>query len=120
MSAVTGFRAYVLDQLSRVAMVTTRPMFGGLTFFHEGRAFALIAEERLYFKVDDTNRGDFEARGRGPFLPFGDPAKPMAYFELPEDILEDPDELELWMGKALQVAARAARARKPRPRKESR
>lgn len=120
MSVSTGFRTYVLDQLSRVASVTTRPMFGGLTFFHEGRAFALIAEERLYFKVDDTNRADFEAKGMGPFLPFGDPDKPMGYFELPEEVLEDTDLLEQWMGRALQVAARAARPRKPRPRKEKR
>jgi DNA transformation protein len=118
MGVSTGFRTFVLDQLSHVAPVTTRPMFGGLTFFHEGHAFALIAEECLYFKVDDTNRSDFEAKGMGRFLPFGDPGKPMAYFELPEEVLEDIDELRLWMGKALQVAARAARTRKPRTWKE--
>jgi DNA transformation protein len=120
MSVSTGFRAFVLDQLSQVAPVTTRPMFGGLTFFHEGRAFALIAEERLYFKVDDSNRSDFEAKGMGPFLPFGDPEKPMAYYELPEEALEDLDELGLWMSKSLQVAARAAKAKKPRAKKEKR
>lgn len=120
MSVSTGFRTYVLDQVSQVAPVTTRPMFGGLTFFHEGRAFALIAEERLYFKVDDTNRSDFVTRGMGPFLPFGDSEKPMAYYELPEDVLEDLDELAPWVQKALQVAARAAKARKPRPKKEKR
>ena len=118
MAVSTGFRTYVLDQLSRVAPVTTRPMFGGLTFFHQGRAFALIAEERLYFKVDATNRGDFEARGMGPFLPSGDPEKPMGYYELPEDILEDLDELKGWMERALLVAAKAAKPRKPRPKKE--
>ena len=120
MSVPTGFRSYVLDQLSQVVPVTTRPMFGGLTFFHEGRAFALVAEERLYFKVDATNRGDFEAKGMGPFLPFGDSEKPMAYCELPEEVLEDLDELRLWMGKAFQVAAQAARTRKPRTKKEPR
>ena len=118
MSVSTGFRTYVLDQLNHIVPVSTRPMFGGLTFFHEGRAFALIAEDRLYFKVDATNRPDFEARGMGSFLPFGDPEKPMAYCELPEEILEDPDELAPWVQKALQVAARAAKHRKPRPKKE--
>jgi len=119
MSVTSGFRAFVLDQLNQVAPVTTRPMFGGLTFFHEGRAFALIAGDRLYFKVDDTNRATFEARGMGPFLPFGDPEKPMAYYELPEEILEDLDELKPWMETSLQVAARA-KARKPRVKKEKR
>jgi DNA transformation protein len=120
MSVSSGFRTYVLDQLSQITPVTTRPMFGGLTFFHEGRAFALIAEERLYFKVDETNRSDFEAKGMGPFLPFGDPEKPMGYYELPEDALEDLDELRPWVSKALEVAARAAKPRKPRVRKETR
>lgn len=109
-------RAFVLDQLQQVGPVTTRNMFGGLCIFHEGRAFALIAEDRLYFKVDETNRPDFEARGMGPFLPFGDATKPMAYYELPEDVLEDVDELTPWVRKAQEVAARAA-ARKPRKRK---
>ena len=35
MTVSTGFRTYVLDQLSQVGPVTTRPMFGGLTFFHQ-------------------------------------------------------------------------------------
>ena len=118
MSIATGFRSYVLDQLSQIAPVTTRSMFGGLTFFQDGRAFALIAEDRLYFKVDATNRVDFEAKGMGPFLPFGDPEKPMAYYELPEEALEDLDELKIWVEKALAVAIRAAKTRKPRPKKE--
>lgn len=117
MSVTTGFRTYVLDQLTQVVPVTTRAMFGGLTFFHEGRAFALIAEERLYFKVDDTNRSDFETQGMGPFLPFGDPGKPMAYFEVPEAVLEDLDELAPWVSKALSVATRAAKPRKPKKEK---
>ncbi len=115
MAVSPTFREFVKEQLSGVLAVTTRPMFGGLTFFHEGRAFALIAEDRLYFKVDATNRGDFEAVGMGPFLPFGDPAKPMAYCELPLELLEDPEALEPWVRKAVLVAARNAKPRKRKP-----
>jgi DNA transformation protein len=82
-------------------------MFGGLTFFAEGRAFALVAEDTLYFKVDASNRPDFEAAGMGPFLPFGDPKKPMQYYQLPEEVLEDPDILRVWMAKAIAVASKA-------------
>lgn len=107
MAVSVSFRTYLLEQLGRIRPVTSRPMFGGLCFFAEGRAFALVAEEVLYFKVDDTNRPDFVAAGMGPFLPFGDPDKPMQYYELPEDVLEDPDLLAEWMTKAIAVAARA-------------
>ena len=123
MAVSVSFRTFVLEQLGQVRPVTLRPMFGGLCVFAEGRAFALASRDVLYFKVDDTNRPDFEAEGMGPFLPFGDPAKPMQYYELPAEVLEDPEALARWMAKAIAVAAKAkpkARAkgkegREPRP-----
>lgn len=113
MAVSVSFRTFVLEQLGQVRPVTSRPMFGGLCFFAEGRAFALASRDVLYFKVDDSNRPDFEAQGMGPFLPFGDPEKPMQYYELPAEILEDPDELAPWMAKAIAVAAKA----KPRAKR---
>lgn len=109
MAVSVSFRTYLLEQLGQVRPVTCRPMFGGLCFFAEGRAFALVAGDTLYFKVDASNRQDFVAAGMGPFLPFGDPDKPMQYYQLPEDVLEDPDQLGPWMAKAIAVAANAAR-----------
>lgn len=107
MAVSPSFKAFVLEQVGARVAVTTRPMFGGLTLFHDGRAFALIAEDRLYFKVDAHSRADFEAAGLQPFLPFGDPTKPMAYFEAPAEALEDPDLLDPWIQKALGAARRA-------------
>jgi DNA transformation protein len=116
MAVSVSFRTYLLEQLGQIRPVTSRAMFGGLCFFAEGRAFALVAEETLYFKVDDSNRPDFVAAGKGPFLPFGDAAKPMQYYELPEDVLEDPDQLAVWMAKAIAVAARAKAKAQPKPK----
>lgn len=114
MAVSVSFRTYLLEQLGGLRPVTTRPMFGGLTFFAEGRAFALVAEDTLYFKVDDSNRPDFEAAGMGPFLPFGDPDKPMQYYQLPEEVLEDPDLLGAWMAKAIAVASKVKAKPKPK------
>lgn len=114
MAVSPGFKVFALDLLGQVVSVTCRPMFGGLTFFHEGRAFALADDDRLYLKVDDHNRGAFEAAGSGPFLPFGDPARPMAYWEVPAEALEDPEALAPWVQGALAAAARTpTRRRKP-------
>jgi len=66
--------------------------------------------------VDDSNRPDFVAAGMGPFLPFGDPDRPMQYYELPEDVLEDRDELAAWMAKAIAVAAKAKAKPKATPK----
>ena len=110
------FRDFVLEQLQRVLpSVRSRSMFGGIGLYSEELFFALIDDETLYLKVNDTNRGDFEARGLGPFRPFGDKGEVMQYYELAPDLLEDPDALRPWVERAVLVA-RQARARK-RPRK---
>lgn len=116
MAVSVSFRTFALEQLGQVCPVSTRPMFGGVTFFAGGRAFALADDDVLYFKVDDSNRPDFVAAGMGPFLPFGDPAKPMQYYELPAEVLEDTEELGRWMAKAIAVAARAKPKTHPKPK----
>lgn len=79
-------------------------MFGGVGIYSGDLFFALIADDTLYFKVDDSTRPDFVARGMGPFRPFGDDGGTMKYYQLPEDLLEDPDALRLWAEKAVAIA----------------
>lgn len=97
------YRAEVEEKLSAVVAIRTKAMFGGVGIYADDLFFALIAEEKLYFKVDDSNRADFEACGMGPFYPFDSPT-PMGYWELPPGILENPVELKVWVEKALHVA----------------
>jgi DNA transformation protein len=111
MAVSAEFRTFVLDQLERVEPVTARSMFGGVGIYSRGLFFALIAGESVYLKVDDTNRPDFEAAGMGPFRPFGEDSNPMNYYELPAELLEEPDRLRPWVHKALDVARRKRRKR---------
>lgn len=90
-------------------------MFGGVGIYAEGLFFALIAEDRLYFKVDDVTRPDFEGRGMEPFRPFGED-NAMGYYEVPAELVEDVTQLEPWMRKALGVASRAKRKKTRRQR----
>jgi DNA transformation protein len=108
------FHAFALEQLARILPVTGRKMFGGVGIYADGFFFALMDDDTLYLKVDESNRADFEARGLGPFQPFGEGGETMQYYPVPEDVLEAPDALRLWADKALAVA-RQARARKQRP-----
>lgn len=108
MSVTPSFRQFVLEQLQRVLpAIRAKSMFGGVGIYSEELFFALIDDETVYFKVNDTNRGDFEERGLGPFRPFGDEGETMQYYELPPDLLEDPDALRPWADKAVQVARQA-------------
>jgi DNA transformation protein len=99
-----SYREFVVEQLGRVGPVTWRKMFGGVGIYADGSFFALLDNDTLFFKTGGTNRGDFEARGMEPFRPFGPNSKPMAYHELPPDILENVAELTVWMGKAVGEA----------------
>ena len=115
MPVTDGFRRFALEQISRVATdVRARSMFGGVGIYAGERFFALIDDDTLYLKVDDTTRGAFEARGHGPFRPGGPDGEVMQYYELPVDILEDAEALRPWVADAIAVAERARR--KPRKR----
>jgi DNA transformation protein and related proteins len=112
----TSYQTYALEQLARVRAITTKRMFGGVGIYADAFFFALMDDDGLWFKVDDSNRADFEARGMRPFAPFGDDGPSMQYYRVPEDVLEDPSELRAWVDKAIAVArgARASKARRPR------
>lgn len=98
------YRRSVEEHLAKVADIRTKPMFGGVGIYANDLFFALIAEDKLYFKVDDSNRADFEAQGMGPFFPYDSP-KPMHYWELPPGVLENEVELKTWVNKAVDVAS---------------
>jgi DNA transformation protein len=108
------FRTFVLEQLERVAtQIRSKSMFGGVGIYSQDLFFALIADDELFLKVNDTNRPDFEALGIGPFRPFGPDGEVMQYYPIPADVLEDPDVLQLWVDKAIDVA----RSKKKSPRR---
>jgi DNA transformation protein and related proteins len=114
MATSPSYRAFVLDQLSRVAPgIRDRAMFGGVGIYAGDLFFGLIGNDVLYLKVDDGNRGDFEAVGMGPFRPFGDGGEVMQYYQVPPDVLEEPEQLRDWAAKAIDVARRARQKKQP-------
>jgi DNA transformation protein len=102
------YREFVLESLGRVApAVTSRRMFGGVGVYSDGFFFALMDDDTLFLKVDDSNRGDFQALGMEPFRPYGDDQQSMNYYELPADLLEDTEALRPWVGRSIDVARRS-------------
>jgi DNA transformation protein len=112
MAVSADYREYALEQLGRVTPVTSRRMFGGVGVYAGALFFALMDDDALYLKVDDSNRAAFEAAGMSPFRPFGPESKPMGYYELPADLLEDVDRLRPWVEGAVAVARNAQRKKK--------
>lgn len=121
MSVTASYLTFVLDQLSGLAGVSSRRMFGGIGLYCEGAFFGLIDDDVVYFRVDDTTRPEFVQRGSRPFVPVA--SKPdlvsNSYFQLPDEILDDPDLLATWAKRATAVARAKAKAKKPAARKKS-
>jgi DNA transformation protein len=112
MAVNSSFRTFVIEQLGRVTSgIRGRAMFGGVGIYAGDLFFALIAEDTLYFKVDESNRSDFERAGMAPFQPAGDGGGVMQYYRVPDELLEDVEALEPWVEKAVQVAARSRQRR---------
>ena len=111
------YRDFVMDLLGSLGPVSARGLFGGTGIYYETVMFALIADERLYFKVGPANRADFEDEGMEPFVYVSSNGRRsvMSYMEVPEHLFDDPDDLRLWADKAV-VAAVAARKPAPKPR----
>lgn len=117
----TTFQAFALEQLERAQTTQAKRMFGGVGLYHNGAIFALMDNDALWLKVDDTNRADFEARGMRPFHPFAPEGPVMHYWQVPEDVLEDIDQLRAWCDKSIAIArskkkaaAKSATARRKR------
>ncbi len=111
------YLTYVLAQLSALRGVTSRRMFGAVGLYCEGVIFGLIASDVLYFKVGDGNRADYESRGMEPFRPFADkPGVSMSYFEVPAEVLEDPEECAVWARRGVAVASTTVQKSRRRSR----
>jgi DNA transformation protein len=115
MSVSPSFRSFVLEQLARsTPHIHARSMFGGVGIYAAELFFALLDGDTLYFKVDDATRPQFEQRGMTPFRPYGEDGEVMGYYEVPADVLEDPEALGPWVEAAVAVAQRAKRRRSRR------
>ena len=107
MTVSPSFRTLVIEQLSRVRKdIRTKNMFGGVGIYAGELFFALIDDDLVYFKVDNANRPSFEELGMGPFMPAGEGGEVMQYYQVPEEILEDPDALMSWVEGSIAVAQR--------------
>jgi DNA transformation protein len=97
---------YVLEQLAGLPGVRSRRMFSGAGLYQDEVFFGLLFRDTLYFKVNDSNRPDYEARRMAQFKPYEDrPEVSFTYYEVPAEVLEDRDELAAWARRSVEAAA---------------
>lgn len=107
----------IVESLRGMGEISARRMFGGYGLFLDGLMFGLIADDVLYFKVDDGNRAGFEAADLPPFMyQKQGRAIALSYYQAPPEVFEDDDLALAWGSGAF---AAAVRSRKPPRRKSS-
>ncbi|MDR4493255.1 MAG: TfoX/Sxy family protein [Nitrospirales bacterium] len=99
---------YLKEVFVQFGHVEPRRMFGGYGIFHKGLMFALVADDVLYLKADETISSYFVQRELEQFSyeKNGKPFK-MSYYMAPEDIFDDPDEAKVWAVRSYEAAVRA-------------
>ena len=113
MAVSDGFKGLVAELLAPVGPIAIKRMFGGAGVMLEGVMFALVADDVLYFKVDDRTRARFESEGMGPFTyatKNGDNVL-NSYYRAPERLYDEPDEMLAFAREAADAALARARLR---------
>jgi DNA transformation protein and related proteins len=112
-------RDFLTDLFADFGPVTIRRMFSGFGISADGINFALALRGGLYLRADEQSIPRFEAEGVKPFE-YQTRTRTVtvaSYWQLPERLYDDPQELTEWARVALAAAQRAAIRKLPKGRK---
>jgi DNA transformation protein and related proteins len=122
MVASDSFAEFLREQLAPLGRVTMRRMFGKTGVFCGGVMFAMVADDTLYFRVDDHNRAAFREAEAFPPLTYEKRGSTidLSFWRAPERLFDEPDELMTWAREAAAAAHRvAAKRERTTPRRKS-
>ncbi|RYG01644.1 MAG: TfoX family protein [Chitinophagaceae bacterium] len=97
---------YISDLFLPLPDISDGNFFGGFAFKSNGKQFAMIMGNTLYFCVDNTSRPNYENLGMVPFSysTKKGTVKVRKYFSVPEDLFEDHEKLIVWANEAIRAA----------------
>ncbi len=115
MTVSEGFLELVREQLAPLGHITIRKMFGGASLYCDGTIFALVDDDVLYLKADDSTKERYEAQGLKPFTYDGQTGPvSMSYWRAPERLYDEADDMIEWVREAISVAAKAKMSARPK------
>jgi DNA transformation protein len=95
-------------------------MFGGIGIYSDGTFFAVIDNDTLFFKVDETLAKRYRDKGMPPFAPIPGAKPMMGYYQVPPDVLEDDAALARWAKDSIASAAKPGLKTRPPTGKKKR
>lgn len=113
MTPSAEYTEYALELLEPIGRVRTARFFGGVGLSVGNAQFAMIMGNSLYFVVDDSTRPKYEKAGMTAFsyLTKKGRVQVRRYFELPEEILTDPQALKQWAGESIKLASTTGKSK---------
>ena len=119
-SKQSEFVEFVLEQMASAGPVRARRMFGGYGIYLAEHFVAIVLNEKLFLKADDSTQPEFEARGLKQLV-FTMKTKqiPARYFEAPPEVFDDPEEMARRLQLARTVAVRSKQGKKRRRKVEA-
>jgi DNA transformation protein and related proteins len=90
-----------------------RRRFGKTGVFCDGLMLGLVADNTLYFRVDEHNRAAFEEAASFPPLNYRKKGSTidLSFWRAPDRLFDEPDEFVTWARIALAAARRVAAKR---------
>ena len=114
---MSEYITFLHELFAQFGVIKVRKMFGGYGVYHENLMFALVADQQIYFKADDTSKDEFISKQLPAFeYQKGNKTITMSYYLAPEEIYDDAEEAAHWANLAYSAALRA----KPVKRKNMR
>ena len=101
----------IAEMFSAYGPIQSKRMFSGFGLYAEGVCFCMVLRGgEFYFKVDETSAPRFESEGCKPFSysqrRSGKVVTVNSFWQMPERLYDDPDELADWTRQAVEVALR--------------
>lgn len=105
------------SKLESVRPVTHKKMFGGVGLYLDGPIFAIVDNDRLFFKVDAETVAAYDEAGSDMWMYDPEVGPIEKYRELPKHVLDDPEQLGQWIDESAAAAVRMDKPKKTRKTK---
>jgi len=106
MASSAEFAGFVADLLAPLGTLQYGRFFSGYGFRLGGVQFAMIIRDTLYLRSDDALAAELAGLGAKPFA-YGTSKRMVtvaSYYAVPEDRLDDADQVLAWARRAVQAA----------------
>ena len=112
------YRQWLIESFAPAGVVSVRRFFGLDGLYFGQQMFGLVADDRIYLKTDEQSWKEFEREGSAPLVYVARSGERVAtsYWEIPQRLYDEPDELVRWAIRAHAIAQNSTSAKRKQAR----